>query len=257
MSEAGETTWVEQLSKANEFADGEIGEGPLPSAFFEAYKKALKEPAKISEHQLDSLIEKATPEGKLYAACLSYYVKTEKRDANPQAALIKLQSAKEHVYYRSGCKGTNTTVGEVATALVKDRRFLNFDLPSLQVLNSSADVSAAIIHLARARRLEDSLVGEGDKSVLYAYFLEAHRTADKKQFEWLIHNGSSAGKLYGARLLYAVDSAQGKAALETLANDKAKVSYQSGCEVFDDSVAHIASELLHKGKYLDLKLAIK
>ncbi|HEY9733849.1 MAG TPA: hypothetical protein V6C89_18205 [Drouetiella sp.] len=257
MTEAAESSWSESLLKATEFADGELGEGPLPSPFFESYKKALTQTSKISDDQIDALLKKASPEGKLYAACISYYCKTERKSPNPQDTLIRLENSKEHVFYRSGCRGINTTVGEVASALVKEKHFLNFDLPALSVMVSTANISRAVVRLARAQKLENSLVGEGDKSVLYAYFIEAHKHADKKQFEWLLRNGTPAGKLYGAILLHGVDPEAGKAALQSLQTDSDKVPYQSGCEIFNDTVKNIATELIKKQAFLDLPLAIK
>ena len=87
--------------------------------------------------------------------------------------------------------------------------------------------------------------------------MEAHHYADKTQFDWLLRNGTPAGKLYGAMLLNAVDTKAGKNALRNLQSDTDKVPYQSGCEVFNETVGHIATELLNKDRFLDLNLAIK
>lgn len=249
-------SWFNTLQKAHEFADAEIGEGPKQSECYEAYKEALTKTA-LKQQEIDELLAKASPEGKLYAACLSYYSRLERKSNNPDEPFAKLANDKEPVYYRSGCRGTNSTVGEVATAFLKQKRFLNFDLPALAVIKNTEGVSAPIIHLAKARILECAVVGEGDKSILYAYFKEAHAHADKNQFEWLVHNGSPAGKLYGATLLYAVDAIRGKEELQKLQSMPEKVSYQWGCIMSEQPVAQIASALLKDGHFQKWTLTIK
>lgn len=257
-AEADNTKWFSTILKANEFADGQIGEAPGPSQFWLAYQEALVNPEKISEAQLRDLQEKATPEGKLYAACLMYYSRSARKNAGDQDQGFKnLTKDRTKVFFRSGCRGTNTTVGEVATSLLKDRKFLVFTLEDSAKMKGRQGIPEPILKLSSARRLESNVVGEGSKSVLYSYYNESRQLplkANGREINWLSQNGTPAGKLYGCFLAFRIDADTGISLFRKLMNDDSKVQYQSGCEVETFTVSAIARQFVEKRKFVDFEI---
>jgi hypothetical protein len=255
-AEAENQKWFYILMKAPEFADGVIGEAPHPSECYLAYREALVEPEKITEKDLQELHQKATPQGKLYAACLSYYSRIAGKHADPDADLKSLISDKSQVFYRSGCRGTNSTVGEVASALIKEKKFLNFQLEDLSRIKNTHGIPDSILKLSSAKRLESNVVGEGSRSVVYAYYNEARHLPLKTngwEITWLRKNGTPAGKLYACFLAMKIDPSAGKEMFRTLESDTTQVQYQSGCEVENFTVGAIAKQMVQNQKFADFQ----
>lgn len=254
-AEADNAKWFNTLMKANELADGQIGEAPGPSPCWLAYQEALAAPEKITEAQLRELHEKATPEGKVYAACLMHYSRSARKNSgDADAGLKSLTKDISKVYFRSGCRGTNTTVGEVSSSLLKDRKFLVFTLEDFATMKSKQGIPEAILKLSSANRLESSVAGEGAPSVMYAFYKEARRLpvkADGRELTWLISHGTPAGKLYGCFLVMKLDANAGISMFRKLENDTAKVEYQSGCEVETFTVGAVARQMVEKHKFAD------
>lgn len=257
-AEADEHKWFVTLMTAHEFADGEIGEGPHPSECYLAYREALVEPEKITEEQLQELHKKATPAGKLYAACMAHYARiARKQPANADRDLKELVNDKSKFFYRSGCRGTNSTVGEAATKLLEEKKFLSFTLEDLARIKSTHGVPGSILKLSSARRLENGVVGEGSNSVLYAYYKEARvlpLKANGWEITWLRKHGSPAGKLYGCFLAMKIDENFGTQYFRELENNADKVQYQSGCEVETFTVGAIARQVVEKRKFADFEM---
>lgn len=256
-AEAENTKWFSILMKAHEFADGVIGEAPHPSACYLAYREALVEPEKISDKDLQELLKKATPAGKLYAACLSHYLQiARKQPADADVDLKNLTNDKAPLFYRSGCRGTNSTVGEVASALLKEKRFLNFALEDIAKLKNIHGIPDSILKLSSAKRLESNVVGEGSKSTLYAYYNDARQLPLKTngwEITWLCKNGTPAGKLYACFLAMKIDPSAGTEMFRKFENDTAQVQYQSGCEVETLTVGAIAKQVVQKQKFADFQ----
>lgn len=108
--------------------------------------------------------------------------------------------------------------------------------------------------LKTAEQLSSATVGEAAApSREYQAFLAIAPLAGSHRVEIdnLIIDGSPAGKLYGASLLYAVDHKAGLAALKKLADSQEKVTYRSGCEVMNETVGAIARSLLKTGRFMD------
>ncbi len=256
-AEADNSKWFSTLMKASEFADGVIGEAPQPSQCYLAYREALVEPDKISDKLLQELHQKATPAGKLYAACLWHYSHiARKQAADADADFKNLTTDKSPVFYRSGCRGTNSTVGEVASALLKERKFLNFALEDLAKIKSTHGIPDSILKLSSANRLESKLVGEGSQSVFYAYYNEARHLPLKPngwEITWLRKNGTPAGKLYACFLALKIDAKAGKEMFRALESDNTKVQYQSGCEVETLTVGAIARQIVQNQKFADFQ----
>jgi len=256
-ADAANIRWFNTLMKATEFADAEIGEAPFPSQFWLAYREALVEPEKISDDDLHELHKNATPAGKLYAACLMNYARTARRSGDADADLKSLLTDSSKVFYRSGCRGTNTTVGEVSSSLLKERKFLNFRIDDLSKIKSAKDVSDSILILSSACRLENSLVGEGSVSSTHAQYKRARTlplNARGWEINWLCAHGTPAGKLYGCFLALKIDAEAGIDRFRQLEKDESKVQYQSGCEVETFSVGAIAKQVVEKRKFADFEI---
>jgi hypothetical protein len=255
-AEAENHKWFSILMKAPEFADGVIGEAPYPSECYLAYREALVEPEKITDVELQELHQKATSQGKLYGACLSYYSRIAHKHGDADADLKSLINNKSQVYYRSGCKGFNSTVGEVASALIKEKKFLNFQLEDLSRVKNAHGIPSSILKLSSAKRLESNVVGEGSRSVVYAYYNEARHLPLKTngwEITWLRNNGTPAGKLYACFLAMKIDPSAGKEMFRTLENDTTQVQYQTGCEVENFTVGAIAKQVVQNQKFADFQ----
>lgn len=257
-AEAVDQMWFSTLLKASEFADGVIGEAPHPSSFYLAYREALLEPEKISEEQLQTLQKKGSPEGKLYAACLAHYSRIARKNAaDADKDLKALTADHSKVFYRSGCLGTNTTVSEVASALLDKKKFLNFALVDFSSFKNSKELPSSILKLFSAKRLENSVAGEGARSRLYAYYKEARELPLKThswEIYWLRRDGTPAAKLYAGFLMLKIDESSGVQMFRSMENDNSKVQYQSGCEVETTTVGAVAKEVVQKKKYLDFEI---
>jgi hypothetical protein len=255
-AEAQNNKWFFILMKAPEFADGAIGEGPHPSACYLAYREALVEPEKITDEEVKELIRKATPAGKLYAACLWYYSRNARHLLLNEQALRQLREDKSPVFYRSGCRATNSTVGEVTSALIREKKFLNFELEDLARIKSTHGIPDSILKLSSAKRLESIVVGEGSRSVVYAYYNEARHLPLKTngwEITWLLKNGTPAGKLYACFLAMKIDSKAGREMFRALESDTTQVQYQSGCEVENFTVGAIAKQVVQNQKFADFQ----
>jgi len=115
--------YLDNLCKAEEFADQIRGEAPFDRPQWVAYKQAKTNSATIKK-ELEYIASKGTPAAKLYAACA--LVASDKKAGID--LLAKLKSSKEDVIYRSGCRGINVTVGTIATSLVDTGKYINFSL---------------------------------------------------------------------------------------------------------------------------------
>lgn len=111
------------LLTATQFTDGVVGDATEPSKQWQAYQAGLLQ-GEASRPHLYMLLKNATYPGRIYAACLLYKLNREQG----LKELEKLKSVTTTISYRSGCKVTNASVSEVATALVEKKRFYNFAL---------------------------------------------------------------------------------------------------------------------------------
>ncbi|HMY52585.1 MAG TPA: hypothetical protein PK671_06515 [Candidatus Obscuribacter sp.] len=114
--------------------------------------------------------------------------------------------------------------------------------------------------LKTAKQFSSATVGEAAApSKEYQAFLAVAPLAGshRGEIDSLIREGSPAGKLYGASLLYAVDHKAGLAALNKLADSQEKVTYRSGCEIMNETAGAIARSLLKTGRFMDWTLGAK
>ncbi len=113
--------YVQYLMTADRLADATPGESGVHPQYlvYAAAKQNLKE---LKPDDLNRLLSKASPAGKLYAASL-LSLKNSSRDS-----FEKLTADKSKVTFISGCKGFETTVGEIAKQLKENGNFLSFSI---------------------------------------------------------------------------------------------------------------------------------
>lgn len=136
-----------------------------------------------------------------------------------------------------------------------------FLLTTIQSVTSfAADKPQCLITLSAAPKLEDRQVGEGSISKIYKAYEEAFNSSDsikKEDYQWLLKNGSPAGKIYAAMLLRGTGMANDTESFGKLSKDESKIRFQSGCEVFEDTVCAIAKSFIKSGDYLGTKYLTK
>lgn len=113
---------LKMLQTSCRFCDGVAGERQPPASEYAAYRKIVESGGHKDELKLLSRYGSAA--GKLYAACALYLISGKK----DKSALKALSESKEPVFFASGCEGFNDTVGKVARSLLKDGRYLSFQL---------------------------------------------------------------------------------------------------------------------------------
>lgn len=117
--------YLKTLLRAKELADHIRGEAPADAPEWMAYTKACQQGGKIKKELL-YLTKNATPAGQLYAACA--LMSCDNKLA--LELLGKMKDKKVQVMYRSGCRGTTASQGEIATSLAETGKYLNFTLAS-------------------------------------------------------------------------------------------------------------------------------
>ncbi len=121
----------------------------------------------------------------------------------------------------------------------------------------AADKAQCLITLSTAKRFEDKQIGEGgSSSKIYKAYEEAFNSSasiKKEDYEWLLQNGTPAGRVYGAMLLRGTGNADDKNSFGKLSKDESKIDFQSGCEVSKDTVSAIAKSFIKSGDYVGIK----
>jgi hypothetical protein len=119
----GTPIYVNVLSKAKVFADSFGGEGGRNLEWL-VYDAARQWATALDPKDLATMLTKATPAGKLYAAVLQDSSgKTAKH-----AGFNALLADKSQLQYLSGCKASHLTLGEAAKKLKETGRLYNFQL---------------------------------------------------------------------------------------------------------------------------------
>lgn len=115
---------METLRKAAYLADGTIGEQAQAAPEFTAYKEGLKL-KDVGTDQLELMLKRATPAGKIYTALLmaKHYPSFAKE------VLEQIKDDRDPVVVRSGCEVLHDyTVGQVASELLTKKRFMGFSI---------------------------------------------------------------------------------------------------------------------------------
>ena len=111
-----------RMSHATSFDDGIPGETGKPSPNHAAYAEASGMIGGIESSDLQWLLTNGSPAGRIYGAVL---MKESSRFGNDDC-FGKLLSDKSAVTTFSGCKGFQTTVGEICKRFIADGYYNNF-----------------------------------------------------------------------------------------------------------------------------------
>lgn len=127
-------------------------------------------------------------------------------------------------------------------------------LLSSTVVKSVEQVDPSISALSKAKRLTNSLAGEGQASsdfICFSGLVTKKAKLKKSDLMWLKSHGTPAARIYAAFLVSASDPQSGAHAFLELLDDGSPVEYQSGCEVLSESVSAIAGSVVATGRFLD------
>lgn len=134
-------------------------------------------------------------------------------------------------------------------------------IPSQTGKSTVNDISEHIKQLAGARNFADSVKGENgafhESYALYRKVFDEALGTDVKQLEWLRANGSPAGKVYGAVLLYESSKLGLEGAFKPLLGDHSELVYFSGCKGAHTSVQAMAEKFIADRRYLNFSLSIQ
>ncbi len=117
-----------------------------------------------------------------------------------------------------------------------------------------------ITKLSQAKSFDDGVQGESNTpSPNHAAYAEASgmiQGIESSDLQWLLANGSPAGRIYGAILMkessrFGNDDSFGK-----LIKDTSKVTFRSGCESFQTTVGEVCRKFISDGHYLGFKFSM-
>lgn len=113
---------ITKLSRATSFDDGIAGDDGKQRVNHAAYSEASAMIGGLESEDLQWLLANGSPAGRIYAAVL---MKQSSRFGNDDS-FGKLVSDKSPVTCFSGCKGAQTTVGDVCKQFISDGHYGNF-----------------------------------------------------------------------------------------------------------------------------------
>jgi hypothetical protein len=116
-----------------------------------------------------------------------------------------------------------------------------------------------ITKLSKAKSFDSGEQGEGARSPNYTAYAEASgmiSALETKDLEWLLANGTPAGKLYGAVLLKQTGRVGDNDSFKKLEKDTRKVAYLSGCKGFETSVGEVARGFMKDGYFMNFKISM-
>lgn len=126
---------LKQLINANSFDDSQRGEVPELTPNYKAYQEASNMISGLETSDLNLMLDRGTPAGKLYAAVL---LKQSGRVGN-NLSFERLVNDHSKVRYQSGCKVLETEVSEIAKSFIENNRYLNFQMSMFCKLKAPID----------------------------------------------------------------------------------------------------------------------
>lgn len=250
---------LKKLMTAKSLDDGVKGESPDFSKNHLAYAEASGMVSSLELDDLNYLLAHATPAGKLYAAVLL----ASSGRVGRNLSFEKLLNDKSVVNYQSGCRGTQSTVGEIARSFNDTGKYLNFQYsiscklkaPVNPPVNPPAKSSlpnikpdTAVETLLTAHCLDHYQQGDSNQpsGAWLAFQSLLQMGKDGKPFaERLVSAKTAPAKMYGVILLNQIDKSQGKAKLTSLLNDKTELIRSQGCVREQATVKDMAQRLLN------------
>jgi hypothetical protein len=274
---------LKNLMKATSFDDDQKGESPDFTPNYKAYLEASNMIYALELSDLDYVLERGSPAGRIYAAVL---IKQSGR-AGDNLSFDKLLKDNATVSYQSGCKVMSTTVAEVAKSFIEKGKFFNFSFgifckmtmaaPSAsqgeQTISSGVQTISSGEHAIPAGKQVKS-EDNGLNMLLLATTVEHYQQGDSNRpapawlsFQALLKQGAAAkpaiekllaskgsgARIYGAILMWQIDAKQGAAKLKAMLADKSTVVFSQGCAKEETTVADLATRLLAGQELVFLK----
>ena len=247
---------LQDLMTANTFDDGMRGESPGFRENYQHYLKAAGMLAKLPVSDLAYLRDHGSPAGRIYGAIL-----LKQSGQSNGASFEKLLGDKSAVNYFSGCKGTTSSVENIARSFIDKGCYLNFSLVNyctvpLPSTNRTEVEAASLATLMSQTSVEQYGQGYSNQPtdawrafhLLLQQGVQAKSTALK-----LLSSEHSGARIYGAVLLRQFAPAEGANRLHELSADKAPVTYRQGCMVGGSTVAALCERLLNGEELILLK----
>lgn len=258
---------LKMLKTASAFTRGGGERAAAEVDEYDAYKKICTNWNKLGESDLNDLLESATPAGKLYAAALIWETNCYRgQPAMMKSGFESLKNDKAKVKYQSGCDVSEHTVGEIASAFLKDGQWLDFGVSrwcEKPVRESHSLNDLKLLESAKVFSYGEVL-GQATKNEQYAAYqriLAGWNKLAPNDLDNMLKAATPAGKLYAAALISEVNCYGGhptkmKTGFEQLKRDSTKVMYRSGCCVSEHTVGEIASAFLKDGKFQDFGVSV-
>lgn len=114
---------IKTIYGAERLCSKAVGEGGEKTPPYLAYSEALRNASKY-KRELAMTARYGSPAGRLYAASALTAAQAE----SARKLLGQMSNCKDNVYYQSGCKGTNGGLGTISQELLKNGRYLDFEL---------------------------------------------------------------------------------------------------------------------------------
>lgn len=253
------------LERATAFSHGEILGQSTKNETYAAYKRICINWTSLDRSELDRMLQDATPAGKLYAAALISEINCFR--GQPQAmksGFEKLKNDDSKVAYCSGREVSEHKISELASSFISKGEFKDFGLSrwcekpiSGMELAQPAAMPNCILTLSKANRFYGPTPGESGPSPWQSAYVEATGKVgilEMKDMEWLLQNGSPAGRIYGAVLLWQSSKVGPNLSYGKLTDDGSAVEYQDGCKVMNSTVREIAKSLMETGSFMNFKV---
>lgn len=126
---------LRQLINASSFDDSQRGENPEVTSNYKAYQEASAMISGLETADLNLIMDRGSPAGKLYAAVL---LKQSGRVGN-NLSFERLVNDHSKVRYQSGCAVIETEVSEVAKSFIANNKYLNFQMSMFCKLKAPVD----------------------------------------------------------------------------------------------------------------------
>jgi len=253
---------LKALMDATTFDDGVAAETGLRTNY-KNYAAAVDQIQALETKDLQTLLTRGSPAGRLYAAVL---LKQSNRVGNDDS-FGKLLNDNADVTYLSGCKGSNYKVKEIATAFIKDGSFHNFKFSlycklktpvasSSDPVSSDKQIAESFDLLSNTNVLEHFQQGDSNQPSrtwqAFQILLKQGKKA-KPQIEQMLTAKGSGTRLYGVILLQQLDQARANSHLKSWQSDQSRVMYSQGCAKCETTVADLAQRLIKGDKLVMLK----
>lgn len=114
-----------------------------------------------------------------------------------------------------------------------------------------------LVTLSKADRFYGPTPGETGISTTQKAYAEASGSVGQLEIEdlnWLLKNGTPAGRIYGGILLWQTGRIGPNLSYDLLTKDNATVDYQDGCKVIKTTVKEVAQSLKEQNRFMNFQV---